>query len=378
MKLALCAVLSAVSCLGALAACSSESTETAGDSGPPDAAADATQPPLDAAPDAPPDGPRSDGGGDAEATTLDAGPHDASQGDASDAAALDATGVPVGKLAFAQFNDAGVGRVGVLPLVDGGVPAFVTGLPGSQSFPSLSADGKRLLFTQAGASKHDLFVADPDGKNARYFMPCGDLSATCGQPQVAANGDVYFFYEDLTTLAEIRIATPSADGGFAVHTVLPHPNVCYLSNPVISPDGTKLALEVLEADGCQSLGLYVIPLPFQGLNTPVPLPSVWLGVDENGLWFSETGDRIYYIGGDAPGSAYPNTLYSAKLDGSDSRVELAGAPHTSDFAGGAVAHDSTFYDPLADAGIVGYPLRDSGPVRTVLPGQGYGGLVWAP
>lgn len=398
MKLGLRASVTVVGVLGAFAACSGSSTDVAADAAVLEAAVDATQP-LDSPADAPP---KSDAeasaadadanAGDAEASTVDAGAgdadahasdadastHDAAQADASDAGVSDATEPPLGRLAFDQAIDAGAWRVGVLALVDGAVPSFVTGLAGSQAVPSLSPDGKRLFFLQRGASTTDVYVADPDGKNPRFFMPCGDQSAYCGPAQPAANGDIYFLYEDTQTLMEVRVATPSADGGFAVHSVLQQPNACYLSNLAVSPDGTKAAIAVVEGNGCLKRGLYVMPLPLQGLNTPVPAPTNMWGAPGQQLWFNETSDRVYYLGVVPPGID-TGGLYSAKLDGSDSRLELTGGgPASYAFAGGAVAHDSVFYYILPDAGgIVGAPLLDGGPQRPLLPGPSYGELVWA-
>jgi hypothetical protein len=139
----------------------------------------------------------------------------------------------------------------------------------------------------------------------------------------------------------------------------------------ISKDGTKLATIVdTIIGGCPSLGLYVFPLPItNGLNTPLPLNDV--GDLYGGAWvsFNEAGDRVYYLG--------QGGIRSAKLDGTDSRLERAGNFSLGEAGDNRViAHDTTVYEADVNGNLLRFSLLGDGGPQTLR--TDVGPFDWAP
>jgi hypothetical protein len=262
--------------------------------------------------------------------------------------------------------------------------------------PFFSHDGTQLFFTQVDQDPASptngqllLVTAHPDGSSATPITACGASAGTswrgpfCGWPSVGADGDVWYVLENqppVLTFGQKVLRVPPT-GGAMPTTWLDFPSdpTCAIYSMALSPDGTRVAFIIGDSSACGAGrdGLYVQPTSSSGLGTPVtPGSALDFTFAVPFTAFNHAGDRVYYIGNGGE-------LYSEKLDGSDSRVEVNADLSLLGSTGIAMTIVNDAYVILSGAagGIGAVPFASvspSGKFFVIAPAYGVDSVTWAP
>jgi Tol biopolymer transport system component len=297
--------------------------------------------------------------------------------------------------------DAGLSELHQLYAIDLGAsqpaitPLSVTPNRGAW-MPFFSHDGTQLFFTQVDQDPASptngqllLVTAHPDGSSPTTITSCGASTGGnwrgpfCGWPAVGADGDVWYLLENkppVVTFGQQVLRVPPT-GGAMPTTWLDFPSdpTCAIYSMALSPDGTKIAFIIGDSSACGTGrdGLYVQPISSSTLGTPLT-PGSTLDTTYTTLFtaFNRAGDRVYYIGTNGE-------LYSEKLDGTDSRVEVNADLSLlgSTGIGMTIVNDAYVVLSGAPGGIGAVPFASvspSGQFFVIAPAFAAENVTWAP
>lgn len=149
-------------------------------------------------------------------------------------------------IAFQTTTSAGNGIHLIRP--DGsGLHRWPSGIPGVQQHPDWAPDGDRILLDAAdGEGINDLWIANADGSDATLIVDCVDPCLWANEAAWSPDGKTVAFHRGVLVDGELRSTLELLDvasGG--VRVVLTMPTKQVVLAPRWSPDGTRLAVEVI-------------------------------------------------------------------------------------------------------------------------------------
>ena len=149
-------------------------------------------------------------------------------------------------IAFQTTTAAGYGIHLIRP--DGtGLHRWPSGIAGTQEHPDWSHDGERILLNAVdGEGIHDLWIANADGTDATRIVDCVAPCIWANEPSWSPDDQTVAFHRGVLTDGELRstlelINVATGD----VRVVLTMPSKQVVLQPRWSPDGNRLAVEVV-------------------------------------------------------------------------------------------------------------------------------------
>lgn len=151
-----------------------------------------------------------------------------------------------------------------------------------QATPSVSPDGKRILFSQVTRDR-DIAELPLDGSQPRTILST-DLPEF--GPNWSAKGDQFAFISQRSGTDELWIRSPEGNWERPVVTAKEFPSLQSLISPVFSPDGARVAYTALLAGGGRRRSLSISPV---GGGTPTVV------ADGYAPTWSREGDRLAFL-----------------------------------------------------------------------------------
>jgi Tol biopolymer transport system component len=173
--------------------------------------------------------------------------------------------------------------------------ASLTG-PGFQGAPAFSADGRKILFSQAGAGgQRDLFTINPDGTGQVNLTNTAGVNEFCGA--FSPDGRRIYFAAQ-PTVGDGEIFSIKADGSARKQLTLNSlEDLC----PDVSPDGTQIVFEREVAPGQSDI---FVMNPDGAGQTAI----ISTGATEESPVYSPTGTQIAFSA-DTDGNASPDDVF---------------------------------------------------------------------
>ena len=198
---------------------------------------------------------------------------------------------------------------------DGGMQA-ITATHGNEYHPSVSPDGRRIVFSSEEAD-FDLLEIPLDGTPMRSLLATSRVEK---MPVWAPDGSQYAFVTNRSGTDEIWVR--SADGAWerpvATMKDFPESTTALLSGLSFSPDGKRLAYQ-------RAAGIFRVWISNVVGGPPIPLLTSQKALEDHPTW-SPDGEWIAFISFLEPDSAAKPreaTLLKVRLGGQDAPVVLA-------------------------------------------------------
>ncbi|MDH5243256.1 MAG: hypothetical protein OEX05_04920 [Chloroflexota bacterium] len=225
-------------------------------------------------------------------------------------------------IVFQWLDPAGVDGIFLVRRDGTGQHQLVTDLPGEETHPDWSPDGRQIAFIRADPSgSNELWVVDADGTNSQVLMGCQAPCNTLNYPDWAPDGSAIYFGIDSDAQPDRPPSTfgvgryDMASGESTI--VLTRTDGLTAEQPRISPDGMAVAYtrgDILD-DGAPR-AVYIADL-LGGPEERITDPALYAAYPD---WAGE--DRIIFNSYDLglfPDGTDPANLYSVTTDGSDLR-----------------------------------------------------------
>ncbi|MEO5884844.1 MAG: hypothetical protein ABIQ58_04945 [Candidatus Limnocylindrales bacterium] len=149
-------------------------------------------------------------------------------------------------VAFQTTTAAGYGIHLIRP--DGtGLHRWPSGIAGTQEHPDWSHDGERILLNAVdGGGIHDLWIANADGSDPTLIVDCVEACLWANEPAWSPDDQTVAFQRAVLADGELRSTLELLDVATGdVRVALTMPSKQVVLAPRWSPDGTRLAVEVV-------------------------------------------------------------------------------------------------------------------------------------